>query len=199
MYFNSIRRKTGKTNHHCTKKNMNEKKLQLRSMIYASMLGALTAIGAYIIIPFPIVPITLQTLFVYIAGGLLGGYLGALSQIIYLLIGIIGLPVFSGGKAGFGILIGPTGGYLIGFVIAAFIIGKLIKMKEPSGFLWVIFSMIIGTLIIYLFGVIQLSLIAKLDIMKSLSVGVLPFLIGDTLKIIVAAFIVIRIRDKIDT
>lgn len=178
---------------------MNEKKLQLRSMIYAAMLGALTAIGAYIIIPFPIVPITLQTLFVYIAGGLLGGYLGALSQIIYLLIGIIGLPVFSGGKAGFGILIGPTGGYLIGFVIAAFIIGKLIKMKEPSGFLWVIFSMIIGTLIIYLFGVIQLSLIAKLDIMKSLSVGVLPFLIGDTLKVIVAAFIVIRIRDKIDT
>ena len=91
---------------------MENKPLSLRGMIYASLFGAVTAAGAFLIIPFPLVPITLQTLFLNLAAALLGGRLGALSQVVYILLGIIGLPVFAGGKGGIGVLFGPTGGYL---------------------------------------------------------------------------------------
>lgn len=176
---------------------MKNKGLSIRGMIYASVFGAVTAAGAYIMIPLPPVPITLQTMFVYLAGALLGARLGALSQVVYLVIGIIGLPVFAGGKAGLGVLLGPTGGYLIGFIAGAYVIGKLVEMRQRPGFIWIVFSMVIGTAVIYLFGVIQLSLIARLSIDKAITVGVLPFLIGDTLKIAVAALIAVRIRDRV--
>ncbi|MBL7203048.1 MAG: biotin transporter BioY [Desulfobacteraceae bacterium] len=176
---------------------MKNKGLSIRGMIYASVFGAVTAAGAYMMIPLPPVPITLQTMFVYLAGALLGARLGALSQVVYLLIGIIGLPVFAGGKAGLGVLLGPTGGYLIGFIAGAYVIGKLVEMRQRPGFIWIVFSMVIGTVVIYLFGVIQLSLIARLSIDKAITVGALPFLIGDTLKIVVAALIAVKIRDRV--
>ena len=166
-------------------------------MIYASLFGAVTAAGAFLIIPFPLVPITLQTLFVSLAAALLGGRLGALSQFVYLLLGIIGLPVFHGGKAGMGVLLGPTGGYLFGFIAAAYVIGKLIEIREKPDFIWILFAMVVGTIIIYLLGVTQLSLVAKLSVYKSISAGVLPFLIGDAIKIIAAALITLKLRDRV--
>ena len=176
---------------------MKNEMVSLRGMIYASMFGAGTAIGAYIMIPLPPVPITLQTLFVSLAAALLGGRLGALSQFVYLLLGMIGLPVFHGGKGGMGVLLGPTGGYLFGFIAAAYVIGKLIEIRENPGFIWILFAMVVGTIIIYLLGVTQLSLIAKLSFYKSISAGVLPFLIGDAVKIIAAALITLRLMDKV--
>lgn len=166
-------------------------------MVYASLFGAFTAVGAYIIIPLPLVPVTLQTLFVYLAGALLGARLGALSQVIYILLGIIGLPVFHGGKAGLGILLGPTGGYLIGFILAAGLIGICTSLKKRPNFIWLILFLIIGTLAIYVPGVLQLALLAKLSLKKALAVGVLPFLIGDSLKILVAVGLVVKLREKI--
>ena len=171
--------------------------MSLQGMIYASLFGAGTAAGAYLIIPLPPVPITLQTLFLGLAGALLGAQLGALSQLIYLLIGIIGLPVFSGGKAGLGVLFGPTGGYLIGFVAGAWVIGALVNLKKNPGFLWAALALSVGTLVIYLFGVAQLSLVAKLSLTKAITVGVLPFLIGDAVKILAAAYVVKRVKPKI--
>jgi len=171
-------------------------KISLRGMIYASLFGAGTAAGAYLIIPLPPVPITLQTLFLGLAGALLGARLGALSQVIYLLIGIIGLPVFAGGKAGLGVLLGPTGGYLFGFIAGAWVIGVLVNLKEKPGFGWTIVALVAGTVVIYLFGVAQLSLVARLSINKAISVGVLPFLIGDTVKILAAAYVVKRIKPR---
>lgn len=176
---------------------MDDRKSPLRGMVYAALFGAATAVGAYIIIPFPIVPITLQTLFVALAASLLGGRLGALSQFIYLLLGIIGLPVFSGGKAGFGVLIGPTGGYLVGFVLGAYVTGKLMEIREKTAIGWTAFSIAVGFVVIYVLGVIQLSLVARLGVSKAVSVGVIPFLIGDCLKIILASLVVLRIRDRI--
>jgi len=168
--------------------------MSLRGMIYASLFGAATAAGAYIIIPLPPVPITLQTLFAGLAGALLGARLGALSQVIYLLIGIIGLPVFAGGKAGLGVLFGPTGGYLIGFVAGAWVIGALVNLKKNPGFGWTVSALIAGTAVIYFFGIAQLSLVAKISVNKAISVGVLPFLIGDVVKILAAAYVVKRVR-----
>jgi biotin transport system substrate-specific component len=166
-------------------------------MVYASLFGALTAVGAYIIIPLPPVPITLQTLFMGLAGTLLGGRLAALSQIVYLLLGIIGLPVFAGGKAGLGILFGPTGGYLIGFVAAAFVIGRLASLRERPGFVWLCLSLVAGTAVLYTLGVLQLSLVARLAPLKALAVGVLPFLPGDAIKIILAVIIALKLRERL--
>jgi biotin transport system substrate-specific component len=176
---------------------MKQEVLSLRGMVYASMFGAVTAVGAYIVIPLPLVPITLQTFFVSLAPALLGGALGALSQIIYVLIGLIGLPVFAGGKAGFGVLIGPTGGYLAGFIIGAYIIGKLIEMKRRPGFVWMVAAMVIGHVALYALGVAQLMFVAKLSLGKAVAVGVVPTLPGGIVKILAAAFVALKLRDKI--
>jgi biotin transport system substrate-specific component len=167
-------------------------------MVYASLFGALTAVGAYIIIPLPPVPITLQTLFLGLAGTLLGARLGALSQVVYLLLGILGLPVFAGGKAGLGVLFGPTGGYLIGFVAAAFVIGKLAALKTRPGFAWICLSLAAGAMVIYALGILQLSLVARLTAVKAMAVGVLPFLPGDGIKIVLTAMIALKLRGRLD-
>lgn len=166
-------------------------------MIYAAMFGAVTAVGAFIIIPLPPVPITLQTLFTALSGSLLGGSLGALSQVIYVLLGIIGLPVFAGGKAGLGVLFGPTGGYLIGFIVGSYIIGKLIEIKKDAGIFLIAIAMIIGFLVLYAIGVLHLSVVGKLSFAKAVSVGMIPFLIGDAVKIVVATFVTLKLRNRI--
>jgi len=166
----------------------------LRGMVYASLFGALTAVGAFIIVPIPPVPITLQTLFLGLAGALLGARLGALSQVVYLLLGIIGLPVFAGGKAGLGVLFGPTGGYLIGFVAAAYVIGRIAALRRSPGFAWICLSLAAGEAVLLALGSLQLSLVGRLDPLKALAVGVLPFLPGDGIKIVLAAVIALRLR-----
>lgn len=176
---------------------MNNEKLSLRGMVYASLFGALTAAGAWMIIPLPPVPITLQTLFMGLAAILLGGRLGAVSQVVYLMLGILGLPVFAGGKAGLGVLLGPTGGYLIGFVVAAFVVGWLVGRKESAGFAWLILSLLAGTAVVYSLGVLQLALAARLTLVKALTLGVLPFLIGDAFKILLTALLAIKLRQHI--
>jgi len=176
---------------------MTTDRLSTRGMIYASLFGALTAIGALVSIPLQPVPVTLQTLFLYLAGSLLGGSLGALSQLIYLVLGVIGLPVFSGGKAGLGVFLGPTGGYLIGFVAGAFVTGKIVRWRDNPGLVWVVFAMLAGTAAVYALGVLQLVLVGKLSVAKAAAVGVLPFLPGDALKIAAASFITLKVRDSI--
>jgi len=168
----------------------------LRRMVYAAMFGALTATGAFIVIPLQPVPISLQTLFCSLAGILLGGYTGALSQVVYIMLGIIGLPVFAGGKAGLGTLLGPTGGYLIGFIAAAFVIGKIMEARREAGLIWIILALLMGNLVIYALGMLQLSLVAHLSLIKSLLVGVMPFLPGDLLKLAAAAMIGLKLRQQ---
>ena len=169
----------------------------LRRMVYASMFGALTAIGSFMIIPWQPLPITLQTLFTGLAGVLLGGYTGALSQIIYVLLGVIGLPVFAGGKAGIGTLFGPTGGYLIGFIVGAYVIGKLVEARKEPGLAWIVLALVAGNLVIYTLGTLQLSLVAHFTLLKALLVGVIPFLPGDLLKLLTAAWLALKLRQNI--
>ena len=175
---------------------MTEPRIPLRAMIYASLFGAATAAGAYIIVPLPPVPITLQTLFLYLAAALLGGRAACLSQVVYVLIGIIGLPVFAGGKAGLGVLFGPTGGYLLGFIAAAYVTGRLIELRARPGMVWTVLAMAAGTAVLYTFGVAQLSLVAHLSVAKAAAVGALPFLIGDVVKIAAATLIAVKVRER---
>ena len=176
---------------------MSGTELTTRGMIYASLFGALTAIGALISIPLQPVPVTLQPLFLYLAGSLLGGTLGALSQIIYVILGVIGLPVFSGGKAGLGVFLGPTGGYIVGFVAAAFVTGRIVQARREPGLVWYVFAMLAGTAVVYGLGVFQLVLVGKLSLGKAAAVGVLPFLPGDALKIAAASVIALKVKDHI--
>lgn len=171
-------------------------KLKARDILSVALFSALTAIGAFIHVPLPfsLVPITLQTLFTYMAGALLGGYLGALSQLIYVLIGIAGLPIFAGGNASLSVLVGPTGGYLVGFIAGSFVIGKMTEAKKNNSLLWLLTCMIVGTTIIYALGVIQLINWMKIDLDKAVIVGVAPFVAGDVLKMSMAAYTAHRIK-----
>jgi len=153
-------------------------------MVYASLFAALTAVGAFIKIPIPIspVPITLQVFFVLLAGLVLGARWGGTSMVVYVMLG-----------SGPGILLGPTGGYIIGFVAGAFVTG-LIYNKVNDSKTATICAMIGGIAVIYLLGVMQLSFVANMTLQQAVAVGILPFLIGDAIKIVAALIVADRIR-----
>ena len=161
---------------------MHPESKRLSGLVYASMFGALTAAGAFLSIPLYPVPLTLQDLFMNLAGLLLGARLGAVSQIVYVLLGTAGLPVFAGGKAGLGVLLGPTGGYLIGFIAGACVIGGVRQMRKAPGPGWLLLAVAAGHAAMYALGAAQLSLVAHLSWRKTIMAGVLPFLPGDALK-----------------
>ena len=161
---------------------------QLRMMVYAALFAALTAVGAFLSIPVGPVPIVLQNMFVYLTALLLGGRWGLASVGVYLLAGACGLPVFAGGLGGVGRLIGPTGGYLIGYLPTVYLIGKIAHKDHPRVFTDVL-AMICGTVVLYTCGVTWLKIITGMPLMKALALGMFPFLIGDAIKIAAAAAI----------
>jgi len=169
-------------------------KINIRQMTLISLFAALTAAGAFISIPFQPVPFSLQTLFTLLAGMTLGSVSGSVSQVIYILLGVIGLPVFAGFKSGIGILFGPTGGFLFGFIISAYIIGKITEGKAEKNIFYYLLAGFLGTVIIYFIGVSQLSLVTGIGIKKAVLIGALPFLPGDILKIIAASFIARKLK-----
>jgi len=166
--------------------------LKTKDMILCALFAALTGVGGLIAIPLPFtpVPITLQTFFTFLAGAILGKYLGALSQVIYLLLGVVGVPVFAKGSSGIGPLLGPTGGYLMGFIPAAFLVGWILERREKAPFGLIFLAMVVGLIAIYLPGVGWLAWVAGLNLAKAFLLGVLPFLPGDAVKIVVGALIV---------
>ncbi len=168
---------------------------ELKMMVYSSLFASLTVVGAYIAIPLPLspAPIVLQNLFVLLAGLLLGKKWGTASVAIYLLAGAAGLPVFAGGTGGIAHFAGPTGGYLVGFVPAAFVIG-VFSDKKNSGPLFDVIAMIAGSLIIYAMGIFWLKIYTGFSFLKTVIVGMVPFLPGDALKIAAAVFIAKRLR-----
>ncbi|MFZ1199192.1 MAG: biotin transporter BioY [Desulfobacterales bacterium] len=165
----------------------------LRGVVFAALFAALTAVGAFISLPIGPVPIALQSLFVYLAGLLLGARWGVASVGIYLLAGVCGLPVFAGGTGGIGRLVGPTGGYLIGYLPAVLLIGW-IAQKAGRRAWGDVAAMVCGTAALYACGVLGLMLLTGLAWPKALAAGMLPFLPGDALKIAVAVPIARALR-----
>ncbi len=168
---------------------------KLRMTVYASLLAALMAVGAYIAIPIGPVPIVLQNLFILLAGLLLGSKWGLASVAVYLLAGALGLPVFSGGTGGIARFAGPTGGYLLAYLPAVYLIGFISERKElPFRIVFEIIGMVCGSAIIYAMGVTWLKIVTGMTFSKALTVGMFPFLIGDALKIAAAVPIAMAIR-----
>jgi biotin transport system substrate-specific component len=166
---------------------------KLRWMVLASLMAALTAVGAYIHVPIGPVPIVLSTLFVLLSGLLLGGQWGLASMGLYLLVGAIGIPVFAGGKGGFAHFFGPTGGYLFGYLLAAWVAGVISERSRGLLFLD-IFAVVFGSLAIYTLGVPWLKIVTQLSWTKTFMVGMVPFLIGDAVKASVALILARAIR-----
>ena len=139
-----------------------------------------------IVLPFTPVPITGQTFGVLLIGAAYGSRRGAATMIAYILAGGLGLPFFSGGGSGMRILTGATAGYLAGFVVAAYVIGALAERGLERSVRTSLIPFLAGTLIIYVFGVAWLSVVVG-GFGKALTLGVLPFLPGDAIKLIAAA------------
>lgn len=158
-------------------------KLSIRDLIICSLFASITAILSQVSIPLPFttVPLTMQVFAVMLCGMLLGSKLGFISQIIYLAIGAIGIPVFAQMSGGPGVILGPTGGFLLSFPIVSFIVGHF-SNKGKSEFL-VVVGMIVALLISYLIGTFQFCLIMNVSFISGLMACVLPFIVIDIIKI----------------
>jgi len=157
---------------------------QILLVLAGSALLALSAQFAFRI-PISPVPVTGQTLVVLLIGMAYGSRLGAATVLAYLVEGGMGLPVFANGTAGWPVIMGPTGGYLVGFVAAAFALGWLAERGMGRGPISTAIAMAVGTIIIYVFGVSWLGQFIGFE--KAVAAGVMPFLYGDALKLVVAA------------
>ncbi len=158
----------------------------LLDAVLVVVFSAFVALTAQVSLPLLPVPLTLQTLGVLFTGAVLGSKRGTLALLLYVAEGAIGLPVFAGGLSGIGVLIGPTGGYLVGFIVAAGIVGLLAERGWDRRLIWAALAMVVGNLVIYAFGVAWLTVIVG-DLRTALVQGMLIFIIGDLIKIVVAA------------
>jgi len=152
----------------------------LRWMVFTCLMTALTAVGAQIAVPIGPVPLVLTNLFVLLSGLLLGPRRAAAAMGLYVLLGAIGLPVFAQFKGGMAHLAGPTGGYLAGFVAAAWVTGMV--RQAGSHKLFDMAAVIVGSVTIYALGVPWLKWVTGMPWSKAFTVGMLPFLVGDGIK-----------------
>lgn len=179
--------------------------MKTKEYVFCGLLAAILCLSAFITIPLPFtpIPITLQIMAICVSGGVLGRKKGVLAVAVYLLIGFIGLPVFSGMKGGPGVLFGPTGGYIIGFLPGVFLIGLMAEtMIKPADSMLVqyrklAFSMSLGVCTIYAVGTLQLMLMTGMGLMAALLSAVIPFAPLDCFKIAMATVITYSIKNRL--
>lgn len=168
-------------------------KISTKDMTLVAMFTGLTAIGAFISIPIGEVPISMQSLFVILSGLILGAKLGALSQIIYIILGLIGLPIFANFTGGLQSIMKPSFGFIIGFVFAAYIVGKI--SESSRGTKTILIASFVGTIVIYLFGLPYMYYMLNIVMLKGLSfltvikIGCIIFLPGDILKALLSSLV----------
>lgn len=159
-------------------------------MTRMALMVAMNCVSAYIIIPLPfsLSPLALQTLIVNLTGYVLNAKQAFMTMLVYLLVGLAGVPVFTGGSAGPGKLFGPTGGYLIGFLFTAVFLAYF-RGEKYSFKRYALLGCVIGIPLIYVFGVVQLKLITGMGWDKAIMTGALPFIPLDIVKCLAAAVI----------
>lgn len=167
-----------------------------RNLVLAALFAALTAVCSQIQIPLPYIPINLALFSVHLCGALLGPRWGALSMAAYALLGAAGVPVFVGFKSGPAALFGNTGGYILGYILCALLVG-LLSRKLGGSLLAMIVSMVVGLAVCYLFGTLWFMALTGTNLVSSLTYCVLPFLLGDAVKILLAAVLAKRLQKPI--
>ena len=166
------------------------------SLTVTALMAAVTCVLAPMSIPIGPVPITLTNLVIYLSLYLLDWKKGTISCLIYIMIGLVGFPVFSGFTGGLGKLAGPTGGYIIGFIPMAIIAGLAIDRFRSR---WIqLAGMIMGTLVCYAFGTVRFCFQSGTEPLAALSICVIPFIPADLIKMIIVILIAPIIREKID-
>lgn len=179
-------------------------KISTRDMILISLFTALTTIGAFLSIPIGEVPISLQTMFVLLSGIILGPKLAPLSQIVYISLGLVGLRIFAGFKGGPQMIFSPTFGFLLGFILASFIVGIIIHNLKVINFINILLACLTGSLVIYLIGLPYMYIILNkvmnipISFIQTLKTGCLIFIPGDILKSILASFVGLNTLNRLD-
>ncbi len=172
---------------------MTTTKLTTKDITQIGMFAALTAIGAFITIPVGPVPITLQSFFVLLAGIVLGSKKAVYSQIAYILLGLSGLPIFSGFSGGFQHMLKPSAGFLLGYIAMAYCVGKISEREHAAGNISL--AVIAGTVVLYavglpyMYGILNIMLSKSLNIMQVLNMGMFMFIPGDALKAVIAVYV----------
>lgn len=173
--------------------------MQIRSMALTSLFAALLAVSSQISIPIGPVPVVMQVMMVLLAGMVLGSRLGPASVAVWVLLGVFGLPVFAQGKAGAAVLIGPTGGYIVGYFFCAYIVGYVAEHFELT-YKYTALSMLAGLAVIYGAGLagfmlsFQYVLHKAMTLDRALNLAVLPFLPFDLIKTAAAVYVGVRVR-----
>ena len=167
-----------------------------RSLVLCALMAALTAICSQIQIPLPMVPINLALFAVHLSGALLGWKYGALSMVVYALLGVIGVPVFAGFGSGPAVLFGKTGGYAIGYILAALLTALLTKALGRK-FWSLCVAMVVGCAACYVLGTIWFMILTGADLVSALGWCVLPYLPGDAVKIVLAAVLTMQLDKRL--
>ena len=169
---------------------VDNQKIRTKQMVLIALMTAVTCVLGPLSIPLPFspVPISLTNFAIFLTIFVLGMKSGTISFIIYLLLGAVGVPVFSSFRGGFQVLAGPTGGYLIGFIFLALIMGFALDHFDRK-LVPTIIGMIIGMAVCYAFGTVWLAKLLSLSFKEGLMMGVIPYLAGDAAKIIIAAIV----------
>jgi biotin transport system substrate-specific component len=167
--------------------------MKTKNLVYIAVLAAIICVFSPWAVPIGAVPVSLATFAVYFTAAVSGWKRGVISVLLFLLIGGLGVPVFSGFQGGFHRLIGPTGGYLIGYMPCAFITGLLADKYEKSRWIYPL-GMIAGTVALYILGTAWFVYVSGTPLVTALYICVLPFLVGDALKIVVASAAAAAVR-----
>lgn len=168
--------------------------MKTKELTAAALFAALTAVCSQLAIPTPWdVPINLATMAVFLAVGTLGTKGATIAQLIFLALGAVGVPVFAGFRGGLSCLVGPTGGYLIGYVAAALVAGVLIA-RLPDRLWRMPLAFACGLAVCYAFGTAMFSIVTNTPFWSAVLLCVVPYLIGDALKIVVATLVCQRVR-----
>lgn len=173
---------------------------KLNDIIYSGLFAALIAVLGLVSIPLPIspVPISGQSLAIMLAGSILKPRQAAFSVLTFLLIGAAGVPVFAGGTGGIGVIVGPRGGYLIGFLLGAIVI-SLLRGSTNSVWRLSLANITGGIVIVYIMGALWLSFVTGMGLEKAVMAGVLPFIPGDLCKVFVASVIGVAVNRQLRT
>ncbi|MDP8955017.1 MAG: biotin transporter BioY [Actinomycetota bacterium] len=161
---------------------------RVRTITLVVGFALLTALAAQITfyLPWTPVPVSGQTFAVLLAGATLGWQAGSASQLLYLVLGAVGLPFYADGASGWDVVSGPTGGYLVGFVVAAALVGRLAERRQDRTLLTSVPAMLAGTAVIYVFGVAWLAHVLDIGAATAVEKGLAPFVIGDAVKLVAA-------------
>lgn len=172
----------------------------VRDMVFTALFAAIICVAAPFSISVGPIPISLATFAIYLTGAILGGKRGMVATIVYIMLGAVGLPVFSGFRGGLGVLFGMTGGYIIGYIPLVLITGIFAEMntKKINRAVVTFIGMILATAALYTFGTIWFMIVSGNDLATALTACALPFIPGDAIKIACVTAVSVSLRAKLN-